>query len=139
MALVVEIEVGGSTVVVYNLHPESRGPESLREQQLKEVLDNVGQYPPDTALVVAGDFNTRYRPSPLAVQLQKAGFRDAVNKPLLPTSVKGGHLDWIFLRGPLRAAEGTIHQEIHASDHFPVTILLSVDKSIVGSTREPRS
>jgi endonuclease/exonuclease/phosphatase family metal-dependent hydrolase len=138
MALVAEIEVGGSTMVVYNMHLESRGPETLREKQLKEVLDDVGQYPQDTAIVVAGDFNTRSHLSPLVTQLQKAGFREAVNQPLLPTSVRGRRIDWIFVRGPLRTTEGTIHHEILGSDHFPVTMVLSVDSTIVGSTRGGR-
>jgi endonuclease/exonuclease/phosphatase family metal-dependent hydrolase len=38
MALVVEIEAGGATLVVYNTHLESRGDESLRLLQLEEIL-----------------------------------------------------------------------------------------------------
>ncbi len=58
MALVVEIEAGGATLVVYNAHLESRGDESLRLLQLEEILADAKGHWPEIPLILAGDLNT---------------------------------------------------------------------------------
>src|SRR5215471_1226542 len=55
IALVTEVDVMGRGVAAYNLHLESRGDDSLRVSQLKEVLDDVGSYPSRFPALVAGD------------------------------------------------------------------------------------
>src|SRR6202035_4940892 len=50
IALVTELDNGGKTVVVYNLHLESRGSEHGRLLQLNEVLADAERYPPETAV-----------------------------------------------------------------------------------------
>ena len=124
MALVAEIEAGSSTLVVYDIHLESRDGEALRDRQFEEILADIGQYPPGACVIVAGDLNTKRRPSSITVRLREAGFRDAVMRPDIPTSIKGTTIDWIFIRGPLDVREATINREIRASDHFPVIVEL---------------
>src|SRR5262245_44816376 len=64
VALVTEVKVGEKTIVAYNLHLESRGDDRLRCSQLGEVLTDVQRYQPNTAAVVAGDFNLDASSSP---------------------------------------------------------------------------
>lgn len=122
MALVAELKANRSLLVVYDVHLESRDSETLRLQQLEEVLADIEQIPSDTPVIIAGDFNSKKRPSSLAARLRQSGFRDAVNCPDIATSMKGSAIDWIFMRGHLQAVESGIHKEIRASDHFPVTV-----------------
>lgn len=126
IALVAEIEARNSIVSVYNVHLESRDGELLREQQLGEILADIERIPAGRPVIVAGDFNTKHRPSSLTARLTKAGFRDAVNQPDAPTSIKGTTIDWIFVRGNLSVECPAVHDGVRASDHFPVTIRLSL-------------
>src|SRR5260221_1733490 len=57
IALVAEINVGGSRLFTYNLHLESRGDDELRLAQVQEVLSDAARQAPRCSLVVAGDFN----------------------------------------------------------------------------------
>lgn len=122
MALVTEIEARGTTLVVYNAHLESRGPESLRLSQLEEILADSKRYPPEFPVIVAGDLNTRLRPSPLITRIDQAGFRNALGKRGVPTILKGGFFDWIFACGPIEFEGGRVHREIVASDHYPLPV-----------------
>ena len=123
MALVVEIELGGATLVVYNVHLESREHESLRLSQLEDILADVKRYSsPGTHLILAGDFNTRSHDSPVVTRIIEAGFRNALGSGTAATNLKGGSLDWIFVRGPIHFENGKIHHEIVASDHYPISV-----------------
>ena len=57
MALISEITVGGRTLVLYNVHLESRGGDELRIRQLSEIVTDIRQHPPDSPVLLAGDFN----------------------------------------------------------------------------------
>jgi endonuclease/exonuclease/phosphatase family metal-dependent hydrolase len=122
MALVSEIEAGGTTLVVYNVHFESRGHESLRLLQLEEVLADSNRHWPGIPLILAGDFNTKSHASPLIKRLDEAGFRNTSGGKTEATNPKGASLDWIFVRGPLRFENGKVHHEIVASDHYPISV-----------------
>ena len=75
MALVTEIEAGGATVIVYNIHLESREDEGLRLSQLEEILADAKRYQSGIPVILAGDFNTSSHDSPVVKSLAEAGFR----------------------------------------------------------------
>jgi len=58
-----ELDRNGGTLVVYNLHLESRTTEHGRLLQLDEVLADAERYPAGTPVMVAGDLNTMHRHS----------------------------------------------------------------------------
>jgi endonuclease/exonuclease/phosphatase family metal-dependent hydrolase len=128
MALVAELNIGSSRLVIYDLHLESKGDDDLRLWQLSEVVLDSSRYPYDTPLVVAGDFNTRNIPSPLRDYLLMTGFRDACDGIQRPgTKRNGQRLDWIFVRGPVVCSGTRVHQDAKASDHFPLSTNLTLN------------
>jgi endonuclease/exonuclease/phosphatase family metal-dependent hydrolase len=122
MALVVEIEAGEATLVVYNVHLESREHESLRLSQLEEILADVKRHWPGVPLILAGDLNTNSHDSAVVRRIGQAGFRNALGKETEATTLRGASLDWIFVRGPIRFENGKVHHEIVASDHYPISV-----------------
>lgn len=125
MALVAELELRDGTLVVYNVHLESRGPEQLRFLQLREVVEDAGRYGSQVAVIIAGDMNTRVQPSPCIDLLEGAGFRNVISGPAGDTKVGGGKLDWVFGRGQFRCERGRVHRDTLASDHYPVSVQLN--------------
>lgn len=122
MALVAELSTSRNPVVVYNLHLESRGEDTLRLWQLSEVVHDIVRYSEDTPIIVAGDLNTRYLPSALRQYLLEAGFQDACDVGYSGGTKRNGQtLDWIFTRGPVVCSETRVHREVRASDHFPLS------------------
>jgi endonuclease/exonuclease/phosphatase family metal-dependent hydrolase len=122
IALVTELDNGGKTLVVYNLHLESRGNEHGRLLQLNEVLADAERYPPETVVIVAGDLNTKIRTSPVIPRLREAGYRSAFGDRKVRTHVIIGALDWIFARGPIQFDDPQVLRDAHASDHFPISV-----------------
>jgi endonuclease/exonuclease/phosphatase family metal-dependent hydrolase len=122
IAEVSELANGRETVVVYNLHLESRANEAFRLLQLDEVLADAARYPAQTPVIVAGDFNTMSRHSPLVNRLARAGYRSAFGGRRVRTHVLIGALDWVFARGPIQFEDASVIKEAHASDHFPITV-----------------
>jgi endonuclease/exonuclease/phosphatase family metal-dependent hydrolase len=133
IALVAEINVGGRKLVTYNLHLESRGSNALRISQLAEVLSDAKDCDSDCPVLVAGDFNLDASKAPAAQQLAKAGFQDSVASRGSPTTPSRGlfessscrRIDWAFIRGPLRASSGHVHANVKASDHYPISFILT--------------
>ncbi len=123
MALVAELDYHGRTLVVYNLHLESRSGGDIQFAELKEVLADAARYPADTPIVIAGDLNTKYRHSMLQVveELTEQGYENAFGDRSERTHVFVGSLDYIFARGPIRLRDGKVHRDMHGSDHFPVS------------------
>ena len=122
IALVTELGNGGKTLVVYNLHLESRGSEHGRLLQLNEVLADAERYPPETVVIVAGDLNTKIRTSPVIPRLREAGYRSAFGDRKVRTHIIIGDLDWIFARGPIQFDDPQVLRDAHASDHFPISV-----------------
>jgi endonuclease/exonuclease/phosphatase family metal-dependent hydrolase len=122
IALVTELDNGGKTLVVYNLHLESRGSEHGRLLQLNEVLADAERYPPETVVIVAGDLNTKIRTSPVIPRLREAGYRSAFGDRKVRTHIIIGALDWIFARGPIQFDDPQVLRDAHASDHFPISV-----------------
>jgi endonuclease/exonuclease/phosphatase family metal-dependent hydrolase len=131
IALAAQINVAGRKFVTYNLHLESRGSNALRISQLGEVLSDATGYDAECPVIVAGDLNTDASKGAVALQLARAGFQEAVASPRIPTTPAHGlfegrrRIDWAFIRGPLRASSGQVHGHVKASDHYPVSFILT--------------
>jgi endonuclease/exonuclease/phosphatase family metal-dependent hydrolase len=131
IALVAEINVAGRTLATYNLHLESRGTDALRISQLGEVLSDAICYNAECPVIVAGDLNTDASKAAVALQLARDGFRDAMASPRASATpayrlFEGRHrIDWAFVRGPLRASSGQVHGSVNASDHYPISFMLT--------------
>ncbi|MBN2338729.1 MAG: endonuclease/exonuclease/phosphatase family protein [Acidobacteria bacterium] len=123
-ALALELGEGGRRLVVYNVHLESRGEETLRLRQMEEVTADLGRYPAETPILVAGDLNTRADDSPVVRALLDAGFRIAAGGEV--TTRRGKALDWVFVRGPVEVERALVHREVDASDHYPITFRLKL-------------
>jgi endonuclease/exonuclease/phosphatase family metal-dependent hydrolase len=136
IALVAEINVGGSKIITYNFHLESRENDELRVSQLAEVLSDTACWNADGAIVVAGDFNLDASKEAVAFVIAKAGFQDAAAPLHAPTTParslfqRGRRIDWAFVRGPLRASSGHVHGSVNASDHSD---LLFSDRIVLSS------
>jgi endonuclease/exonuclease/phosphatase family metal-dependent hydrolase len=131
IALVAQINVAGSTFMTYNLHLESRGSDALRISQLEEVLSDATCYDAESPVIVAGDLNLDASRGAVAPALARARFQDAVVSPRTPTTPAHGlfegrrRIDWAFIRGPLRASSGQVHRSVTASDHYPISFILT--------------
>ena len=131
IALVAEINVAGNKLVTYNLHLESRGSDELRFSQINEVLSDTASWDAGHPIVVAGDFNLDASKEPVARLFAKAGFQGAVTTPRSSTTparglfAPGHWIDWAFIRGPIRASAGRVHNYVKASDHYPISFTLS--------------
>jgi len=132
MALVTELNLGGRKLASYNLHLESRGDDTIRCAQLGECLNDVRGFRSDTALVIAGDFNLDMSRSSAAHVMAQVGFRStaamnpAQTQPSRFLFERGRTIDWIFLRGPVREANFTVHSSVFASDHFPLSVIVNL-------------
>lgn len=119
IALVTEHRSAGMRLAAYNLHLESREGEDLRMAQIQEVLEDVRRQPPEAIVVVAGDFNTKEGgASPVIRRVQAEGFAIAAGGQI--TTKRGQALDWIFVRGPVRALRASVRSDVRPADHFPV-------------------
>jgi len=131
IALVTEINVAGSKLVTYNLHLESRGSDELRLSQIEEVLSDVAWQDSQCATLVAGDFNLDASKDAAARAFLTAGFQDAIAAPRTPTTPSrrrfepGRKIDWAFIRGPIKAGSGQVHNRVKASDHYPISFMLT--------------
>ncbi len=128
MALICEITIQGRTLVLYNLHLESRGNDELRIGQLSEMLTEIRKNPAETPILVAGDFNFDLSRGPATTLL--AGMRidnrfaSLGGRRTVPNHAKAAAIDWILTRGPLSASAPEIHESVTASDHFPLSLEL---------------
>jgi endonuclease/exonuclease/phosphatase family metal-dependent hydrolase len=131
IALVAEINLGGTKLVTYNLHLESRANDELRVSQMDEVLSDSAGYGPQCMLVVAGDLNLDVAKHAAAMTWTRAGFRDALGATSTPTTPPrrlfepGRQIDWAFVRGPIQIEGGQVHKRLHASDHYPLSFNLT--------------
>ncbi len=134
IALVAEINVAGSKLLTYSLHLESRANDQLRLSQLEEVLADAARQDPRCPLVIAGDLNLDASKDRAAMAFATAGFQDAIAAPRTPTTTARGlfeagrRIDWAFVRGPIRADSGRVHNQVKASDHYPVSFILSASR-----------
>jgi endonuclease/exonuclease/phosphatase family metal-dependent hydrolase len=131
MALVAEIDVNGAKLLTYNLHLESRGSDELRLSQIEEVLSDAAHQNPESPVIVAGDFNLDATKNAVASAFARAGFQTALESSRTLTTPSRGlfepgrRIDWAFVRGPVRASSGRVHGSINASDHYPISFVLT--------------
>jgi len=131
IALVADVNLAGKKLLIYNLHLESRANNELRLSQVEEVLSDVARQDPQRPLVVAGDFNLDASMGGTASALANAGFQDVIGALRTPTTpsrrlLEPGHrIDWAFIRGPIRAGSGRVHNQVKASDHYPISFTLT--------------
>lgn len=119
VALVSELELGGRPLVVYNTHLESRSYGRIQYEQLSEILADLSRnYPPEAAVILGGDLNTKYFPSWFLRRLEKEGFRSALGERVERTHTIAFALDWIFVRGPVEIESGKIERSWKGSDHY---------------------
>ncbi len=130
MALICEITVGGRTLVLCNVHLESRGSDQLRIRQLSEILTDIGQHRAEMSVLVAGDFNFDLSRGPAASLIAGPGIDNpfvsfgGLRTVLEHKYGKPAAIDWMLTRGPVFACHPAIHESIAASDHFPLSIEL---------------
>jgi endonuclease/exonuclease/phosphatase family metal-dependent hydrolase len=130
MALICQIDAAERKLVLYNVHLESRGSDTLRYSQVSELCNDIHQFASDMPVILAGDFNFDLRNEPAAAVLRNLQFDNpfdcagrrahTVNSRLRPSRA----IDWILTRGPLITSTSKLHDSIHASDHWPLSISL---------------
>jgi endonuclease/exonuclease/phosphatase family metal-dependent hydrolase len=131
IALVAEINVAGSKFVTYNLHLESKSDDELRLAQLAEVFSDAAHQDSHYPVIVAGDFNLDASKDAAATAFARAGFQDALAVPRTATTPSRGlfesgrRIDWAFVRGPIRSNSGRVHNQVRASDHYPISFTLT--------------
>ena len=130
LALVADVNVGGQTMVTYNLHLESRGDDRLRGAQLEETLQDGQRYKTGTPVVLAGDLNMDVSAGSVAQMIGRSDFQDVFQDQHAPTTpdslfANGRVIDWIFARG-LRFAAAQVHRSVSGSDHYPLTVRLDL-------------
>lgn len=130
MALICELTFGVGTILLYNLHLESRGSDELRIRQLSEVLDDMRLQPPEIPVLLAGDFNCDLAQERALSLIAGAGIDNPFAWPVGGRTVmkvthgKAAAIDWMLTRGALSASRPAIHESITASDHFPLSLEL---------------
>src|SRR5262249_35297487 len=121
-------------VVIYNLHLESKGDDDLRLAQIQEVLSDAAGQDPERAVIIAGDLNLDVSKHNAAAVLAAAGFQDAgaasgtATRPSRRLLEPGRRIDWAFIRGPIRAGSGKVHNQVRASDHYPISFTLTASR-----------
>lgn len=129
MALRTEVSIANRTIAVYNLHLESRREDALRCAQLVELLQDANQHSSSLPVIAAGDFNFDLTQPAPASAIAGAGFHNPfagvgvqTTRPLRLRQSKA--VDWILIRGVLRAEAPRVHSSVTASDHYPLSVEL---------------
>lgn len=134
------LDVGGTPVLICNVHLDVRVNLMERITQLKPVLLQLSQYQTER-IIIAGDFNTTpmlwyKRAVPVLVRNQQKGFRFFMEElGFTATPQKRGHsfragpiplhLDEIYVRG-LTIEEAGVANTIRLSDHKPLWARISM-------------
>jgi endonuclease/exonuclease/phosphatase family metal-dependent hydrolase len=131
LAQVCETNIAGKKLVTYNVHLESKGDDALRCSQIEETLEDARRYEAGTPIVLAGDFNFDVSGGSASTAISQAQFQDAFANQHVPTTPHsflepGRSIDWIFIRGPIHATSASVHSSISASDHYPLSVVLSL-------------
>jgi endonuclease/exonuclease/phosphatase family metal-dependent hydrolase len=128
MALVCEITLQSKTLLIYNLHLESRGSSRLRMGQLSEALTDLDTRSAQTSALIAGDFNFDLSVGPAAGLIETKRMTNLLAGMGRLATVPGSHkcgssaIDWILARGEAYAICTKIHATVTASDHFPLSV-----------------
>ncbi len=125
---VVEIDAGGTALMLYNLHLESRSGQA-RLGQFEEALADARQFGRDVPVVIAGDLNTQFGAAAYLEAADREGFHNCFGDTSPRTHRLIGKVDWIFVRGPVQCTEVRVHPETPGSDHFPITAVLKLTRT----------
>ncbi len=131
IALIAEINLAGKRLVIYNLHLESRGDDGLRCSQLDECLSDSGKYESQLPVILGGDLNFDVSRTSTCPVLRATDFRNAFadqhSRTTPPKSLldRGKAIDWMFVRGPIRATKPQVHTKVAGSDHYPLSLALT--------------
>ena len=134
IALVTEFHALKARLAVFNLHLESRGNEDLRLAQLKEAIDDAGTMAGQMPVLLAGDLNVDVTHPAPACALRYVGFRNAIGLPSPHTTTPRGlfrrkkTIDWAYVSGGAEPLQGRVHDDIRASDHYPISFALRLRK-----------
>lgn len=129
MALVTRLAVGNRSLIVYNLHLESRNSDELRFCQFSELLNDTRRYGLDVIVLAAGDFNFDITAAAQRSALQNARFENPFANLGMPTIVSAARgrsraIDWILVRGHATPRSPQVLNSIQASDHYPLLLRL---------------
>jgi endonuclease/exonuclease/phosphatase family metal-dependent hydrolase len=134
MALVSSVNWSERQLIVYNVHLESRGNDSLRSSQLIEILDDSNSLAAEIPAVIAGDFNCDLSEPNAASLMAKVSHAEApIENPFRdgegatttrPRLGRARAIDWILVRGQVQWSKATLHDGVTASDHFPLSLVL---------------
>jgi endonuclease/exonuclease/phosphatase family metal-dependent hydrolase len=129
IALVTEVDVMGLTMVVYNLHLESRGDDNLRVAQMGEVLGDLASYKSRLPALVAGDLNCDISEGQTSALIEQAGVRNIFGQSRSRTTPggllgNGRSIDWALMSGPVESTSAQVHSNVSASDHYPLSFTL---------------
>jgi len=129
MALRTCVSIGNRILVVYNLHLESRSDDSLRCAQLIELLDDANRSSRNLPVIAAGDFNCDITQPGSSSAIANACFYNPFAGVGLQTTRpqrfgRSKAVDWILIRGIVRAAAPQVHGSGTASDHYPLSVQL---------------
>lgn len=128
MALLSHVQFGDKTVVVYNVHFESRS-DRVRQAQLAEALEHSRRFDSDCRIVLAGDFNLDAAEHSAASVIHAAGFENPLTNKAARTTPSAHFgrkdaIDWIFFKGTVRVVATQVHDSVTASDHYPLSLTL---------------
>ena len=129
MALRTHVSIGNRTLVVYNLHLESRSDDSLRRGQLIELLDDANRSSRNRPVIAAGDFNFDITQPGSSSAISNASFCNPLAGVGIQTTRpqpfgRSKAVDWILIRGILRAVAPQVHNSVTGSDHYPLSVEL---------------
>ncbi len=137
-------------VTVTHLHHAVDG-EAIRDEQARDLLAWLDTGPPADASVVVGDFNADPA-EPAYARMSGEGFRSAfreatgaepevtwpsgIQAPGMDSDGDPGCLDYVWIRGPLRAVSARVvfdrpavgDPTLYPSDHFGLSAQLEVDR-----------
>jgi endonuclease/exonuclease/phosphatase family metal-dependent hydrolase len=98
---------------------------------MEEVLSDAAWHDSQCSTLIACDFNLNPSKDAAARAFLTAGFQDAIAAPRTPTTPlrrlfePGRQIDWAFIRGPIKAGSGQVHNRVKASDHYPISFMLT--------------
>ncbi len=115
-------------------HPRWWVPNApLFQERLGGRIALVTAVPASTPVIVAGDMNVDVSQPSSSGLIEHSGLCDVIGPHSVPTTPRrrlfhsGRAIDRALVRGPVRAADITVHRSVEASDHYPLSFTLRFD------------